>query len=115
MRILVAEPSPDVRELLVRAIEESGHRAEIWQGEPAGPPASLDLLMGEPADPSVLALAHALRRTRPDLPIVWVSVVPPSRATRALSPSAHLVKPFSLAELGAAIQAALSPSAGSAS
>jgi len=106
VRIVVAEPSRQVRELLVQAVEGSGHEAAIWQGQPAGDLERLDLLIGEPADAGVLALARGLRAGRPQLPIIWVSIAPPSPATRALAPAAHLVKPFSLAELDAAIAAA---------
>lgn len=108
MRILVAEPSQEVRELLVATLQENGHETETWQGEETWPAVPFDLLVGEPADATVLALAHRIRTARPDLPIIWVSVAPPSPHTRALDPAAHLVKPFSLSELNATV-ASLSP------
>jgi hypothetical protein len=41
------------------------------------------------------------------LPIICTSVLPPSSASQALGPVAHLLKPFRLFELEAAISAAL--------
>ena len=61
----------------------------------------------EPASAEGLAAAAGLRRRLEGLPIICTSILPPSAETRALGPAAHLLKPFRLVELEAAISAAL--------
>jgi CheY-like chemotaxis protein len=61
----------------------------------------------EPASPDGLAAAARLRGRLEDLPIVCASIYPPSKESRALAPVAHLIKPFRLRELEAAIVSAL--------
>jgi DNA-binding response OmpR family regulator len=61
----------------------------------------------EPASAEGLALANRLRRRLEDLPIICTSIRPPSAVTETLRPAAYLVKPFRLAELEAAVTAAL--------
>ncbi len=61
----------------------------------------------EPVSADGLAAAAGLRRRLEDLPIICASIEPPSALTKALAPIAHLIKPFRLGELEAAIDAAL--------
>lgn len=53
----------------------------------------------EPGDASSFELARRARERRPGLPLVCVSIYPPGPETEPLSPSAYLLKPFSVAEL----------------
>jgi CheY-like chemotaxis protein len=104
-RILISEPHPDLRVLLEAIVRRAGHEP-VGQDELASddPP---ELLILEPASAEGLAAANRLRSRLGDLPIICTSVLPPSEATRELGPVAHLLKPFRLFELEAAISAAL--------
>jgi hypothetical protein len=61
----------------------------------------------EPASADGLAAAAGLRRRLEGLPIICASIYPPSRESSSLGPVAHLIKPFRLRELEAAIVSAL--------
>jgi hypothetical protein len=61
----------------------------------------------EPASADGLAAAARLRRRLEGLPIICTSIFPPSAESSALGPVAHLIKPFRLRELEAAIMSAL--------
>ncbi len=104
-RILIHEPHPDVRILLAAVVRRAGHDP-VGQGELAvdDTPA---LMILEPASADGLAAATTLRRRLEGLPIICTSIEPPTRATKALAPVAHLVKPFRLGDLEAAIVSAL--------
>jgi CheY-like chemotaxis protein len=104
-RVLIAEPYPEVRELLSLIVRRLGHTT-VLQGR-GDPPAGIDLLVAEPAARGSLALAHALRATRPDLPIVVVSFLAQPAAWTALGPAAYVLKPFTVAQLEAAVESAL--------
>jgi DNA-binding response OmpR family regulator len=104
-QILISEPNPDLRILLEVVVRRAGHEpvghGELHNGDT---PAALIL---EPASADGLAAAAGLRRRLQDLPIICTSIYPPSDESSALSPVAHLVKPFRLQELEAAILSAL--------
>jgi len=104
-RVLISEPHPDCRALLELVVRRAGHeplgQGELADGDDPG------LLILEPASADGLAIAHRLRRRLEELPIICTSIRPPSPATETLRPAAYLVKPFRLAELQAAIAAAL--------
>jgi len=104
-RILISEPHPDVRVLLEAVVRRAGHepvgRGELTVDE------TPELMILEPASADSLAAAAGLRRRLEDLPIICTSIEPPNAATKALAPVAHLIKPFRLAELEAAITSAL--------
>jgi CheY-like chemotaxis protein len=104
-RILISEPHPDVRVLLEAIVRRAGHEP-VGHGELTVDDAPAVMIL-EPASAEGLAAAAGLRRRLEDLPIICASVLPPSPATRELAPVAHLLKPFRLAELEAAIDAAL--------
>lgn len=102
-RIVIAEPSGGIRDLLGIIVTELGHKAvSVEEADPF-----VDLVLVEPADGEMLAAAISLRARRPDLPLVFVSTVTPSCVT-GLEGSATVMKPFRLAELEAAIERALS-------
>jgi hypothetical protein len=104
-RILISEPHPDLRVLLEAIVTRAGHEP-VGQGEPASDDAP-ELLILEPASAEGLAAASRLRSRLEDLPIICTSVLPPSAASAALAPVAHLLKPFRLFELERAISSAL--------
>jgi CheY-like chemotaxis protein len=95
-KVLIGEPHPEVRELLVRVVEGMG--LEPITDDAAGGD-EVDLLVIEPGSEAAIRLAQRLRAERPELPVVCVSIYPPSLETELLSPAAYLVKPFSVAEL----------------
>ena len=103
-RILIAEPYPEVRELLSLIAKRLGHTPVVRRGE-ALP--DVDLMVAEPAAPGSLELAHALRAAQPGLPIVVVSFLPQPPTWTALEPAAYVLKPFGRQELVARVQALL--------
>ena len=104
-RILISEPHPDLRVLLEAVVRRAGHepvgRGELTNGD------TPELMILEPASADGLAAAAKLRRRLEDLPIICTSIRPPSAVTETLQPAAYLLKPFRLAELEAAMRAAL--------
>ncbi|MCC6223290.1 MAG: response regulator [Thermoleophilia bacterium] len=105
-RIALCEPHAELRALLTRVLERSGHtvvpceRAGGWDGEP-------DLLVLNPGDERMLERAHELRRRDPGLPIICISTLAPGERALALGPLAVLAKPFRIAELDQAVALAL--------
>jgi len=104
-RILISEPHPDVRVLLEAVVRRAGHEP-VGHGELAVDEAP-ELMILEPVSADGLAAAAGLRRRLEGLPIICTSIAPPNPATKALAPVAHLIKPFRLGELEAAIAFAL--------
>jgi CheY-like chemotaxis protein len=108
-RVLIAEPSPDVRALLRRAVKRLGFDpVELTPSERADP-SGVDLLLLEPAMRGGLDLARAARRSRPDLPIVMCSIFSSTPEFAELRPAAHLVKPFRREALEHALRRAARP------
>ena len=103
-RILILEPEPEIRELLMHVAARLGHDAVTNAAELHG---DIDAVVLEPQSSRGLARAEQIRRRFPDVPIVCTSILPPSRATRELRPVAHLVKPFALDELERVLARAL--------
>ena len=101
-RVLVLEPSDDVRDLFARLLTRLGYEP-IFDGSDATP----DAVLMEPADIGALERARALRAARPSLPILCASIEERSAATHELAPAAYLLKPFGMKELGAALTDAL--------
>ena len=102
-RVAIGEPYAEVRELLVRVVESAGWQAVVEPDDAVG----ADLVLVEPGDARSFELARRLRETRPELPVVCVSIYPAGPETDALSPTAYLVKPFSVGELQRVLAAAL--------
>jgi CheY-like chemotaxis protein len=104
-RILISEPHPDLRILLEAIVRRTGHEP-VGPGELASDEAPAVMIL-EPASAAGLEAAAGLRHRLEDLPIICTSISPPSNETRSLGPVAHLIKPFRLGDLEAAIVSAL--------
>lgn len=105
-RILVAEPDPDALALIERAIAVSGHEAVLYR--PGSELPEVEVMLFEPSmGQRVIALAKVLSTATPPVPIVVVSIQPPELAVLELRPVAHVLKPFSLDELRAALEKAV--------
>jgi CheY-like chemotaxis protein len=110
--VLVHEYDEHVRSLLEAQLAALGHEALlIGEGSMAWQFRHFDVAVVETATSPGLHLARELHATRPDTPLVVVSVIGPTDETRALAPTAHLVKPVRLAELGRALAEAFALSA----
>jgi two-component SAPR family response regulator len=95
-RIAISEPHEDVRALYRHVVERLGHEPVC---STQLDDSAVDALVVEPASENGLALAREIRTSRPDLPIVCVSIYPRGPEVVDLRPLAYLVKPFALAEL----------------
>jgi CheY-like chemotaxis protein len=104
-RILISEPHPDLRVLIEAVVRRTGNEP-VGHGELTNDDAPAVMIL-EPASAEGLAAAAGLRRRLEDLPIICASAYPPSDESSALGPVAHLIKPFRLRELEAAIVSAL--------
>jgi CheY-like chemotaxis protein len=107
-RILIIDPSPEIRELLVHSVRWLGHEPLPIDELALGVLPRGDAAIVEPATEESFAAAVALREAQPELPIVCLSIYPRSDATAALTPIEHVMKPFALAELEDALRAAVS-------
>jgi CheY-like chemotaxis protein len=105
-RVLIVEPSSEVRALLAHVVSDLGHEPIPAQEPTAAEIASADVSLVEPASPQALATAQELRERRPDLPLVCVSIHPKTPEVTALKPDAYLVKPFSLGQVERAVETA---------
>jgi DNA-binding response OmpR family regulator len=105
--ILIVDPDPATKSLLELLVLRLGHRPigqrELAEGEEP------DLMLLEPASRLGLRLAHKLRRRRPRLPVLCVSIEPPSWETRELGAIGHVMKPFRRSQLERALETALIP------
>jgi DNA-binding response OmpR family regulator len=104
-RILISEPHPDLRVLIEAVVRRTGNEP-VGRGELIGGDAPAAMIL-EPASADGLAAAAQLRDRLEDLPIICASIFPPTDESCALGPVAHLIKPFRLRELEAAIVSAL--------
>jgi CheY-like chemotaxis protein len=100
-RILIAEPHPEVRQLFVHFVSALGHEPLVY--ERGVEPVDVDALVVEPALPGAYELVGALRRTTPGLPVIAVSVYPPSELPIGLEWTSFHVKPFGLSTLREAL------------
>ena len=105
-RVLIAEPVDEIRTLLGLVVAQLGHEASFL-GAQAPDEIDVDVAVIEPASSRGLELAAMLKKRVDDVPIVFISIEPPTAATRALQPVRHLVKPFQRAELTGALEDAL--------
>jgi CheY-like chemotaxis protein len=105
-RILISEPHPDLRVLIEAVVRRTGNEP-VGHGELTYDDDAPAVMILEPASADGLAAAAGLRRRLEDLPIICTSITPPSDETRSLGPVAHLIKPFRLGDLEAAIVSAL--------
>jgi CheY-like chemotaxis protein len=100
-RVLVHEPDPELRELFGCMLESLGFEA-VSGGDAVA-------ALVEPGDLAGRLVLHTLRLSRPELPVVCVSVYPLDDEVAALSPAVYLMKPISTAGLREALAAALAP------
>jgi DNA-binding response OmpR family regulator len=117
VRVLIGEPFPEVRVLLERAVSRLGHEPVPhhagWDTEGELP--DVDVLVLEPAFEDGVALARALRRAKPDLPVICACSSAPDESVQELEPVAYLAKPFALSELERALKEAVRRAAGESS
>jgi two-component SAPR family response regulator len=106
-KVLIAEPSADVRALLERSIVRLGHEAVTLDRSRAIEGREADVLLLEPAFNGGVELAQLMRSSQPELAIVICSIYPPSPELSELSPVAHLLKPFQRDALEHALTAAV--------
>lgn len=108
--ILIADPDPATWSLLELLVLRLGHRSigqrELADGEQP------DLMLLEPSSQLGLRQAQGLRRRLPQLPILCVSIEPPSKEAIELGVVDHVMKPFRRAQLERAMERALAPAAG---
>lgn len=106
MRVLIADPHPEVRGLLVRLVRHLGHEAEALATGGEGELPRGDALVVDPVEEAGLAVARALRARDPGLPVILVSGLAAGGEALALGPVAQLPKPFAIADLERALAAA---------
>jgi len=103
--ILIVDPDPANRSLLELLVLRLGHKPigqrELAEGEEP------DLMVLEPASGPGLRLAHRLRQRLLRLPILCVSIEPPSEETSSLEAVDYVMKPFRRSTLEHALERAL--------
>jgi len=102
-RVLICEPHPEVRELLRRIVVLLGHEP-VLDDDALG---QVEAIVVEPAHTPSVERAQAFRAVAGDIPIICASIDLPNGGTRRLKPLVHLVKPFGLPEIEAALSQAL--------
>lgn len=97
-------------------IARLGHEPVLVRAPTPARLRSADILVVEPAAPAGAALTRAARAANPTLPIVCASVTapPPELEELGVVFAATLVKPFTAAQLGVAVEQALRGEAQSA-
>lgn len=107
-RILISEPHEDVRRLLERMVARLGHEPiAVGASTPQQlTSADADVFIVEPAAPIGAVLAQAAHLIDSSLPLICASVAaaPPELG---IVFAATLIKPFTLEQLGGAIDRAL--------
>jgi hypothetical protein len=108
-RILISESHDEVRRLLERMVTRLGHEPILVRMTLPRQLTYDDVLVVEPATPVGAVHAQALCIGNPSLPIICASITapPPELAELGVVFAASLVKPFTLEQLGAAIEEAL--------
>ncbi len=108
-RILISESHDAVRRLLERMVTRLGHEPIAVRVPAPQHLTSADVFVVEPAAPTGAVLALAACIADPSLPLICASVAapPPELAELGVVFAASLVKPFTLEQLGAAIDEAL--------
>jgi hypothetical protein len=96
-RILIAEPYPEVQQLFVHFVSALGHEPVVH--DPAVADVGIDALILEPAMAGASELVESLRALDPELPVVAVSVYPPSSLPVKIDWNSFHLKPFGLSVL----------------
>lgn len=109
MKVLICEPHAEVRALLGHVVTRLGFEPVYADTRSGGvlADADVDVLLMEPADPTALSTARALRLRRRELPIICASIYPDSPGAERLRPLAYLMKPFALVDLERALLTAV--------
>jgi two-component SAPR family response regulator len=102
--VLILEPDPEVRDLVALVANRVGLDAV---SEVPTPSLSIDVVVLEPESFRGVLTAQVLRERFPKLPIICVSIAPPSPKTAELRPLEYLQKPFTLGELKRALTRAV--------
>ncbi|HVD10291.1 MAG TPA: response regulator [Gaiellaceae bacterium] len=105
--VMVADEHDEVQRLLSHMVARVGHTPVLWTAAQGDALHGFEALLVEPAFPGCFRFAKAVRSARPELPIVCVSIYPPTPDVRALGCVVHLLKPFSLHELESALEQAV--------
>jgi DNA-binding NtrC family response regulator len=109
-QILISEPDDHVRRLLARMVARLGHEPVTIMVPTPQHLTSTDVFVVEPAAPVGAVFAQAASIADPSLPLICVSVSissAPALTELGVVFVASLVKPFTLEQLGAAIERAL--------
>jgi CheY-like chemotaxis protein len=96
-RILIAEPYAEVQQLFVHFVSALGHEPVVH--EPGVTQVGIDALILEPAMNGAGELVESLRAMDADLPVIAVSVYPPSALPVRIEWTSFHLKPFGLAVL----------------
>jgi CheY-like chemotaxis protein len=96
-RILIAEPYAEVQQLFVHFVSALGHEAVVH--DPAVTPVGIDAVILEPAMHGAAELVESLRALDADLPVIAVSVYPPSALPVRIDWTSFHLKPFGLTVL----------------
>lgn len=105
-RIVIAEPAPALARLIAHIVRELGHTAAT-PGVRAHAE-RCDALILDPGWPQGLLLARRLQGCNPRLPIISIGARRDVDDEHELTITAHLEKPFTLADLEHALRSALS-------
>jgi hypothetical protein len=103
--VLVLEPDPEIRDLVGLVAQRIG--LDVVADVPT-PSLSIDVVVVEPESFRAFLAAQVLRERFPELPIICVSIAPPSTRTAELRPLMYMQKPFTLDELKRTLTRALS-------
>ncbi len=104
---MVADEHDEVQRLLSYVVARVGQTPVSWTAALSDVLDGFEALLVEPALPGCFRYAQAVRRARPELPIVCVSIAPPTPDASALGAVVHLLKPFPLCELESALEMAI--------
>jgi hypothetical protein len=107
---MISDPHPVVRQILVRMVARLGYQpmAAVLPPTPAQL-RSADVLLVEPTAPAGRALAHTARAANPAIAIIgeWATPLPEGIDRSGAGPTSHLVKPFTIDQLGVALRQAI--------
>ena len=106
-RILIAEPHAEVRQLFVHFVSALGHEPVVYEPNVAG--VAVDVLILEPAMPGAFELIESMRALDADVPVIAVSVYPPTELPIGLSWTSFHLKPLGLGALREALAQHVTP------
>ena len=93
-RILIAEPYSEVQQLFVHFVTALGHEAIVH--DPAVTQVGIDALILEPVMNGAGELVESLRALNPELPVIAVSVYPPSALPVRIDWTSFHLKPLAI-------------------